>query len=182
MKSPKVSESRKIRKPLIEKKRRARINDSLETLKQILLESKTYLKEGKKGQRYSKLEKADILELTVTYLQQLHGKFRENRIDSDDKENDNHSNKKSLADEENFVKNNTIIIRSDRKIQPSFVRKEPVLIRPADSSSENVKIGVTLFPTRLHSGHIVYFLPKNLGEKSVNGHLVESKEKVWRPW
>ncbi|KAL1490689.1 hypothetical protein ABEB36_013344 [Hypothenemus hampei] len=61
-----VSESRKIRKPLLEKKRRDRINDSLETLKIMLLNSKPNLKDGKK------LEKADILEMTVDYLRNLH--------------------------------------------------------------------------------------------------------------
>ncbi|KAB0797125.1 hypothetical protein PPYR_08119 [Photinus pyralis] len=67
-----------IRKPLMEKKRRARINDSLETLKQILLDSKTTLKEStpkRNGQRTTKLEKADILEMTVRYLQHLHNKL-----------------------------------------------------------------------------------------------------------
>ncbi|KAF2898379.1 hypothetical protein ILUMI_07782 [Ignelater luminosus] len=62
----------------MEKKRRARINDSLETLKQILLESKTTLQgssQRKGGQRTAKLEKADILEMTVRYLQHLHNKL-----------------------------------------------------------------------------------------------------------
>ncbi|XP_050304364.1 helix-loop-helix protein lin-22-like [Anthonomus grandis grandis] len=73
-----VSETRKIRKPLMEKKRRARINDSLEVLKRILLESKSSLKDGgKNGQRTAKLEKADILEMTVQYLQSLHCKLNE---------------------------------------------------------------------------------------------------------
>lgn len=66
----------------MEKKRRARINDSLEALKQILLDSKTALKgsTGKKnGQRTAKLEKADILEMTVAYLQYLHSKLEENQ-------------------------------------------------------------------------------------------------------
>lgn len=62
----------------MEKKRRARINDSLETLKQILLESKTTLQgstQRKGGPRTAKLEKADILEMTVRYLQHLHNKL-----------------------------------------------------------------------------------------------------------
>ncbi|KAF5272197.1 hypothetical protein FQA39_LY01279 [Lamprigera yunnana] len=74
----KIGERKKIRKPLMEKKRRARINDSLETLKQILLESKTTLQvssQRKNGQRTAKLEKADILEMTVRYLQHLHNKL-----------------------------------------------------------------------------------------------------------
>ncbi|KAK9722778.1 Helix-loop-helix DNA-binding domain [Popillia japonica] len=83
----------------MEKKRRARINDSLETLKQILLESKTTIKDPSKqilleskttikdpskksgGQRIAKLEKANILEMTVRYLQHLRNKI--NQIYSD---------------------------------------------------------------------------------------------------
>lgn len=67
----------------MEKKRRARINDSLEALKQILLDSKTSFKGStykKNGQRTAKLEKADILEMTVRYLQHLHNKLEQNNI------------------------------------------------------------------------------------------------------
>ncbi|KAF7287364.1 uncharacterized protein LOC143191332 [Rhynchophorus ferrugineus] len=71
-----ASENRKIRKPLLEKKRRARINECLEALKQMLLESKTNLKGSKNGQRTAKLEKADILEMTVKYMQNLHYKLQ----------------------------------------------------------------------------------------------------------
>lgn len=63
-----ITGSRKIRKPLMEKKRRARINDSLEKLKQILLKNTVAITHGS---RPTKLEKADILEMTVRYLQIL---------------------------------------------------------------------------------------------------------------
>nr|XP_039250505.1 uncharacterized protein LOC120328154 [Styela clava] len=53
-------------KPMMEKRRRARINNSLNELKTILLEA---LK--KDTTRHSKLEKADILEMTVKYLRRL---------------------------------------------------------------------------------------------------------------
>lgn len=66
----KLSASRlKSRKPLMEKKRRARINDSLETLKEILLKNTVAITQGT---RPTKLEKADILEMTVRYLKVLH--------------------------------------------------------------------------------------------------------------
>ncbi|XP_044733586.1 enhancer of split mgamma protein-like [Chrysoperla carnea] len=74
----KMSESRKIRKPLMEKKRRARINDSLEALKQMLLESTTNIPQTttkNSNNRPAKLEKADILEMTVRYLQDLHQRY-----------------------------------------------------------------------------------------------------------
>ncbi|XP_066493665.1 transcription factor HES-5-like [Tiliqua scincoides] len=57
-------EKNKLRKPVVEKMRRDRINSSIEQLK-FLLE-----KEFQRHQPNSKLEKADILEMTVEYLKQ----------------------------------------------------------------------------------------------------------------
>lgn len=67
----------------MEKKRRARINDSLDTLKQILLDNRhNLLRNSEQWRQFSaqqqvqlkttKLEKADILEMTVNYLRVLH--------------------------------------------------------------------------------------------------------------
>ncbi|XP_060931521.1 transcription factor HES-2-like [Limanda limanda] len=61
-----ANELRKTLKPLLEKKRRARINDSLTHLKSLILPLV-----GKDNARYSKLEKADILEMTVRFLGDL---------------------------------------------------------------------------------------------------------------
>ncbi|XP_042334586.1 transcription factor HES-3 [Sceloporus undulatus] len=60
-----VSSFRKVSKPLMEKKRRARINLSLEQLKALL--EKHYSHQIRKR----KLEKADILELSVKYMKSL---------------------------------------------------------------------------------------------------------------
>ena len=65
-------ECRKVRKPKIEKLRRARINSSLESLKEILLRNTISIPQGS---RPTKLEKADILEMTVRYVEMLHGKL-----------------------------------------------------------------------------------------------------------
>ncbi|XP_044002763.1 homeobox protein 5-like isoform X2 [Aphidius gifuensis] len=51
-------------KPLMEKRRRARINQSLAALKTLILDSARL-----ENTKHSKLEKADILELTVRHLQ-----------------------------------------------------------------------------------------------------------------
>lgn len=61
-------------KPLMEKRRRARINQSLAVLKALILES-TKSNNSSKGAdsthqpKHTKLEKADILELTVRHFQ-----------------------------------------------------------------------------------------------------------------
>ncbi|XP_063001488.1 transcription factor HES-5-like [Elgaria multicarinata webbii] len=59
-----VKEKNKLRKPVVEKMRRDRINSSIEQLK-VLLE-----REFQRHQPNSKLEKADILEVAVSYLKQ----------------------------------------------------------------------------------------------------------------
>ncbi|XP_012716408.1 transcription factor HES-1 [Fundulus heteroclitus] len=61
-----LSDSRKSSKPIMEKRRRARINESLGQLKTLILDA---LK--KDSSRHSKLEKADILEMTVKHLRNL---------------------------------------------------------------------------------------------------------------
>lgn len=64
--SSSIPEKRRSSKPLMEKRRRARINASLTELKTFLLDM---IK--KEGLRHNKMEKADILELTVKHLRQL---------------------------------------------------------------------------------------------------------------
>ncbi|XP_075794411.1 transcription factor HES-1 [Pelodiscus sinensis] len=61
-----AAEHRKSSKPIMEKRRRARINESLGQLKTLILDA---LK--KDSSRHSKLEKADILEMTVKHLRSL---------------------------------------------------------------------------------------------------------------
>ncbi|CAL8343506.1 unnamed protein product [Arctogadus glacialis] len=58
-----AKEERKLRKPLIERKRRERINTCLDQLKETVI--------GAFRLDQSKLEKADILEMTVKHLQNI---------------------------------------------------------------------------------------------------------------
>lgn len=114
-----MSENRRIRKPMMEKKRRARINDSLDTLKQILLDNRRFLTRNLTAdqlQQFSaqqvqlktmKLEKADILEMTVNYLRVLHQQIEggpcENSVSStsENTSTTGEHNKCSIEDKEN---------------------------------------------------------------------------------
>nr|AGS55442.1 hairy enhancer of split 8 [Platynereis dumerilii] len=62
----KAMSNRRINKPLMERRRRARINQSLTQLKTLVLSSM-----NKDPARYNRLEKADILEMTVNHLKGL---------------------------------------------------------------------------------------------------------------
>ncbi|KAK3107632.1 hypothetical protein FSP39_018774, partial [Pinctada imbricata] len=55
-------------KPLTEKKRRDKINKCLVQLKNIILRAK-----GKEEKKFARLEKADILEMTLSHLMEIHG-------------------------------------------------------------------------------------------------------------
>jgi len=62
----KSAEHRRATKPIMEKRRRARINACLNELKSLILEAT-----NRDPSRHTKLEKADILEMTVRYLQSI---------------------------------------------------------------------------------------------------------------
>ncbi|CAB4068255.1 HESN [Lepeophtheirus salmonis] len=64
---PKTHQYRKVMKPLLERKRRARINKCLDELKELMIEA--LQTQGEES--ITKLEKADILELTVRHLRKL---------------------------------------------------------------------------------------------------------------
>jgi len=57
---------RKVMKPLLERKRRARINKCLDDLKDLMVFALQ-----SEGESITKLEKADVLEMTVRHLQKL---------------------------------------------------------------------------------------------------------------
>ncbi|TWW76725.1 hairy-related 8.2 isoform X1 [Takifugu flavidus] len=67
-KRSRAKEERKMRKPLIERKRRERINNCLDQLKEAVI--------GAFQLDQSKLEKADILEMTVRHLQNIQSSKR----------------------------------------------------------------------------------------------------------
>ena len=61
-------------KPLLERKRRARINSCLDEIKELM----EYLGGSSDGQRMQRLEKADVLEVTTQYMKQLKANGRLN--------------------------------------------------------------------------------------------------------
>ena len=62
-----ILSSNQVMKPMLERKRRARINRCLDELKELMSAAL-----ASEGENLTKLEKADVLELTVRHLHQLH--------------------------------------------------------------------------------------------------------------
>lgn len=168
----KCSETRRSTKPIMEKRRRARINNSLSELKNLILDA---LK--KDNARHSKLEKADILEMTVKHLQNLQMQQQQQQLTPDP----NMMSKfragfAECANEVNRFMNNVEGV--DHAIRQRLLNHlancltgmnnppptplPPVHVQVSSDSQENstrVLGGVHLVPTRLPSGDIAFLLP-----------------------
>ncbi|KAL3244845.1 hypothetical protein MRX96_018435 [Rhipicephalus microplus] len=162
----KASELRRSTKPIMEKRRRARINHSLTELKNLILDA---LK--KDNARHSKLEKADILEMTVKHLQQLQRQQAARSIVSDN----------SVADKfragyrECAAEVGRYLGRLDgvdgavrQRVMGHLASRVSELSTPPPSPGSedgghffNASAGsVQLLPTRLPSGEIAFLLPQ----------------------
>ncbi|NP_001310755.1 bHLH transcriptional repressor hairy [Parasteatoda tepidariorum] len=169
----KSSETRRSTKPIMEKRRRARINNSLTELKNLILDA---LK--KDNARHSKLEKADILEMTVKHLQNLQmqqmnpdpamiAKFRAGfaecanevnrfmgRIDGVD-----HTIRQRLM---NHLANCLTGMNNPPPSPLPPVHVQVGASTESDNTSTRLLGGVQLVPTRLPSGDIAFLLPAQL--------------------
>ncbi|XP_026202527.1 transcription factor HES-5-like [Anabas testudineus] len=107
----------KLRKPLVEKLRRERINSSIEQLKSLL--GPEFLKQ----QPDSKLEKADILEMTVCFLTQLQQQNQQQKTLI------NHFNNLQSSSDKNLTEDDFCLLSST--VQTSITKeKSPVNIAP----------------------------------------------------
>ncbi|XP_026205218.1 transcription factor HES-5-like [Anabas testudineus] len=107
----------KLRKPLVEKLRRERINSSIEQLKSLL--GPEFLKQ----QPDSKLEKADILEMTVCFLTQLQQQNQQQKTLI------NHFNNLQSSSDKNLTEDDFCLLSST--VQTSITREQsPVNIAP----------------------------------------------------
>ncbi|KAF4093886.1 hypothetical protein AMELA_G00007060 [Ameiurus melas] len=142
----------KLRKPMVEKMRRDRINSSIEQLKSLL--SPEFLNQ----QPDSKLEKADILEMTVSFLrqQQQHPAFSTTSAAV------KQGFFRCVNDVVHFLSKEEVTTQSQRKLLNHFQNLQP-------SSYENRRESV--LPQRSSTEQQII-----IKEKS------SVKSSLWRPW
>ncbi|CAL8400585.1 unnamed protein product [Arctogadus glacialis] len=102
----------KIRKPLVEKLRRERINSSIEQLKSLL--GPEFLKQ----EPDSKMEKADILEMTVDFLRQLQLSRHGNSVSGVSAANQGHS--RCVQEVVHFLSKDEVKTLSNRRMLDHF--------------------------------------------------------------
>ncbi|KAL1494138.1 hypothetical protein ABEB36_009784 [Hypothenemus hampei] len=168
----KTMQYRKVMKPLLERKRRARINKCLDELKDLMIAALAMDEEN-----VSKLEKADILEITVAHLQKLKGQKQR------------HSNSR-LVEADKFRAGYTSCAREVSKVLASTPgvdiqlgtklmthlgyqlndldvdRSKPLTVQVGPSSSDEFNMPMTP--------------PSSRGSPSPV--IITETDKVWRPW
>lgn len=171
---------RKIRKPLMEKKRRARINDSLEELKEILLKNTVAITYG---QRPTKLEKADILEMTVRYLNTLHKRLATQRTLINNSNRDcgvsstttsTESKKRSFGGDCSYA-----LSKNNCNFQRRIV---PVKIESDDKENMEPHAGATRSKSFASSSKSAFTAIHPNFEYKTRRHLVDEADDPWRPW
>uniref|UniRef100_A0AAF5DR44 BHLH domain-containing protein n=2 Tax=Strongyloides stercoralis TaxID=6248 RepID=A0AAF5DR44_STRER len=120
---------RKDKKPLMERKRRARMNESLNELKKLILFISPQLK--------SKLEKADILEITVYYFKQLVTLHVNSLPGINNFSSINDDTNKSLKDEQNNF--NMKEITNFQTPNVSLFLSPPSSVSPDNEKVKNLK-------------------------------------------
>uniref|UniRef100_A0A3Q1GZZ0 Transcription factor HES-5 n=1 Tax=Anabas testudineus TaxID=64144 RepID=A0A3Q1GZZ0_ANATE len=109
---PKTPQRDLLRKPLVEKLRRERINSSIEQLKSLL--GPEFLKQ----QPDSKLEKADILEMTVCFLRRLQQQNQQQKTLINRFNNLQSSSDKNLTEEDFCLLSSTVMSSITREQSP----------------------------------------------------------------
>lgn len=172
---------RKIRKPLMEKKRRARINDSLETLKDILLKNTVAITQGT---RPTKLEKADILEMTVRYMQDLQTRLiTQNQSRTHDCvtsstsiSNENRMSNRRYGDEWYPVKQE--ITTTSKHTASDDDKENHVPLAHRDRLRMNTMKNIAGIPSSRSAFNVI----NRINGRVCANHDQEIMEDVWRPW
>ena len=143
-----------IRKPLVEKLRRERINSSIEQLKSLL--GPEFLKQ----EPDSKMEKADILEMTVDLLRQLQLSRHGNSVSGVSAANQGHS--RCIQEVVHFLSKDEVKTLSNRRVLDHF---------------QNLQ---TSSGTRLTEGGSIQL------SSALKTNITKEKSSVssaiWRPW
>ncbi|CAG0892003.1 unnamed protein product [Darwinula stevensoni] len=179
-------ENRRSNKPLMEKRRRARINNCLNELKALILDSMkkdVSFASSPFPARHSKLEKADILELTVRHvaaLQQqrasledgsaLAAKFRAGYA-------------QCVAEVENFLERLDVHAVSPG-VEPDVKHKVLNHLRLCLASvnqcpdDPQAPAATVLVPARLPSGELAFVVPAVYGRNHHDGEFQEEEEEM----
>ncbi|KAK2582284.1 hypothetical protein KPH14_004627 [Odynerus spinipes] len=185
---------RKVMKPMLERKRRARINRCLDELKDLMV---TALQA--EGENVAKLEKADILELTVRHLHTLRAARRLTLTPENSYADRFREGFTQCAQEVSTFLSTPVAAAVHpaagaqlmrhlggclRRLEGPASTGSPVAISPVPSSGKvNLSEPTTTMTTTIGVPQNVYTPPQSpVSVASSSGESSESSGAVWRPW
>lgn len=164
----KTEKYRKVMKPMLERKRRARINKCLDELKDLIVDSLR-----KDGEQFVKLEKADILEMTVQHLRKT------------EKVNPNECFKTGYCHAVNEVCRvmsslPRVNVELGTKLMTHLGNRLNEIQKPAITSQLNVNIGTDTYS----SSAMLSPVSSGYGSESEfsTSSVITAPSSVWRPW
>lgn len=149
-----------------------------------------YLSQIAADGRPAKLEKADILELTVQHLQQLHRQCDIAKSETE-KENEINSTHSKSSLNTNNIKNSNINPIMER-LTVTTAHQNTNNINKTYHLKVRIPNGITLLPTKLSNGDFAFILPAEISQEifrqccgdlqPTKNHSVQTNEQIWRPW
>lgn len=181
---------RKVMKPMLERKRRARINRCLDELKDLMV---TALQA--EGENVAKLEKADILELTVRHLHTLRAARRLTLTPENSYADRFRDGFTQCAQEVSTFLSTPVAAAVHPAAGAQLMRHLGGCLRRLEgpvASSSSSNIGTTTTPSstpvaktqnQTNMPQNVYTPPQSpVSVASFSGESSESSSAVWRPW
>ncbi|CAD6991429.1 enhancer of split m7 protein [Ceratitis capitata] len=186
---------RKVMKPLLERKRRARINQCLDELKDLMAECV----QQQSGDAEVKLEKADILELTVEHLRKMRQHQKKAKHIDDDVRQSFRSGYIKAAHE--ISRCLATLPNVDIQLGTHLMTQLGLRLNQLESQEQQVRtavnqpLSVHCGPATTSSSRASMYSPVSSGyasdsestassqsAASSNGLLKVSAASVWRPW
>uniref|UniRef100_A0A6V7JA34 BHLH domain-containing protein n=1 Tax=Bracon brevicornis TaxID=1563983 RepID=A0A6V7JA34_9HYME len=166
---------RKVMKPMLERKRRARINRCLDELKDLMV---TALQA--EGENVAKLEKADILELTVRHLHTLRAARRLTLTPENSYADRFRDGFTQCAQEvSTFLQTTPAAATVHPAAGAQLIRHLGGCLRRLEGNNQQAVAAATKVPVNIPQG--VYTPPQSpVSVASSSEESVESS--VWRPW
>ncbi|KAK6629998.1 hypothetical protein RUM43_003819 [Polyplax serrata] len=169
---------RKVMKPMLERKRRARINRCLDELKELMVAALQA-----EGENVSKLEKADILELTVSHLHKLRRQHSLNpSTETSYADRFRAGFSQCAAEVSTYLATFPLATAVDPTSTSKLLQHLGTCIRTLETSSRGQSEKLICLPPQ--SQYTPPSSPKNVQKINqttlIESHDVESS--VWRPW
>jgi len=168
---------RKVMKPMLERKRRARINSCLEELKDLMVGALQT-----EGESITKLEKADVLELTVRHLRKLKAHGALSLTPTVSYMERYRAGYSLCASEVSKFMRSSASVGVEMGVVARLLHRLSVSLRSMELQGEGGRMAHLLGSSPLQASQKLISAEEEGGKSELIVQLEDSEEKAWRPW